>query len=412
MKRILAAVDGTLEATLVIEAAGALAEALDSRVELVHVVAPAAPFAPAPGMVPMTGVDPVPGLVAHARDRLAQLQRDLPAGRVGRSAVEVGPVADTLLRVATETKADLVVLGAHGHGAVARALGTTAARIVNRAHTPVLVVRRPDGGARGVGAPLRIVAAVDSSDTAFAVIARATELARAPGAQVRVLRVEPYLDQARASLPRSDVEVGREVQRLEAGIPDEHRAGSTVVRGDPARTICAFAKEYGADIVVIGAHAYGWTERVVGTTAAWVVDHIDRPLLVVRESTRIPAGIDLRAEHARLDRIYDALLDAFRAGQWIDVQAEWAVFEPALRAHMRLEERVLFPRFRAADASATAALEGQHHALREHIDRFAVAIELHNVVLQDAEELIATLRRHAATEEERFYPWLELVATT
>ena len=55
----------------------------------------------------------------------------------------------------------------------------------------------PEGRARERHGMLRIVAAVDSSDTADAVVARANALAFPPGALTRLLRVEPYLDQIR-----------------------------------------------------------------------------------------------------------------------------------------------------------------------------------------------------------------------
>ena len=408
MKRILVAVDQTPESRIVLEAAAALARSVDARVRLVHVVVPAVTFAPMPGRVPATGLDPVPALVAQAQDHLAQLQTEFFVARTEPSLVEVGPAADTLLRVVRAERPDLVVLGAHGHGAVARAVGTTAGRIVNAACASVLIVRHPAGGARERHGMLRIVAAVDSSDTADAVVARANALAFAPGARIRLLRVEPYLDQIRSKFARNLDGSDANLDRLEAAISPERRDGVAIARGTPAATICAFATEYDADIVVMGSHAYGWTERLLGTTAAWVVDHIDRPLLVVRDASRVVPSFQLRAEHTRLDRIYLSLVDAFRAGEWALVQSEWALFEPALRAHMEREEREFFPRFRSVYPGETASLEGEHSALRERLDSFAIAIELHEVVLRDAEELVTTLRQHARREEQIFYPWLDI----
>ena len=85
------------------------------------------------------------------------------------------------------------------------------------------------------------------------------------------------------------------LERLEAAVLPEHRAGVAIARGAPTATICAFATEYDADVVVMGAHAYGWTERLLGTTASWVVDHIDRPLLVVRDASQVGPSMELRA---------------------------------------------------------------------------------------------------------------------
>jgi len=68
------------------------------------------------------------------------------------------------------------------------------------------------------------------------------------------------------------------------------------------------------------------------------------------------------------------------------VQSAWAVLEPALRAYMEREERSFFPRFRDVYPSETASLEGEHIELRARLDSFAIAVELHEVVLRDAEE--------------------------
>ncbi len=69
-------------------------------------------------------------------------------------AVELGSPADMILKVATEKAADLIVIGARGAGAVARAaahFGSIAHRVVSRAHCPVLTV----GGARNQPQPIR-----------------------------------------------------------------------------------------------------------------------------------------------------------------------------------------------------------------------------------------------------------------
>jgi nucleotide-binding universal stress UspA family protein len=56
-------------------------------------------------------------------------------------------VASTLLRVADEQDASVVVVGAHRRGALSQLLlGSTAKDVVKRARRPVLVVRDPDTG--------------------------------------------------------------------------------------------------------------------------------------------------------------------------------------------------------------------------------------------------------------------------
>lgn len=139
----------------------------------------------------------------------------------------------------------------------------------------------------------RILAAVDSSGVAQLVVQQAVELARTLGGKVRVVHAVPVpapvppapgglaIPQTRL-LP--EVLAGAEtlVERLLESVPDELRDGTQVGIGGAAELVCAVARSYDADVVVIGAHRYGALARALGTTAARVVNRIDRPVLVVR----------------------------------------------------------------------------------------------------------------------------------
>lgn len=58
--------------------------------------------------------------------------------------VETGKAYREILRVADEQRADLIVVGAHGHGVIEQMfVGSTAQHIVRRAGCPVLIVRQP-----------------------------------------------------------------------------------------------------------------------------------------------------------------------------------------------------------------------------------------------------------------------------
>lgn len=114
----------------------------------------------------------------------------------------------------------------------------------------------------------------------------------------------------------------------------------------------------------------------------------------------------MKAEHARLEAIYDRLLDAYRAGEWTCVEAEWESFEPALRAHMDFEEARIFPLFEQADPDETEDLRAQHRAFRERLDVLGVNIELHAVPHVDAEDFVERLRAHRAREDRVLYRWV------
>lgn len=76
------------------------------------------------------------GLVQRYGDKLAK------SGFQIREAVRLGKPADEILTVAKKNKADLIVTGAKGLGAIGRVLlGSVSTRVVQHAHCGVLVVR-------------------------------------------------------------------------------------------------------------------------------------------------------------------------------------------------------------------------------------------------------------------------------
>jgi nucleotide-binding universal stress UspA family protein/hemerythrin-like domain-containing protein len=287
----------------------------------------------------------------------------------------------------------------------------------------------------------RILAAIDSSETSATVVARAIELARGTGAKVRLLRavsVQPLavpsgtfgapiavrpsekVDEATASLTST----------LE-GVPEDLRDGIAVEVGSAPDVICATARAYDAEVVVIGAHRYGVLERVLGTTAARVVNRIDRPVFVVRPpeppleqisrasrmkhpgSTRLDAPrrgtatATLRCEHAFFERAYAALVDAYRAGDWNAVRKQWDVFEAALRTHMDLEEKRILPLFRRHDAEEADALLAEHEEFRTMLGMLGIGIDLRSISHDAIATFVGRLRAHSAREELVLYPWVD-----
>ncbi len=58
------------------------------------------------------------------------------------SHAEVGPIADTIVNRAAALGCDLIVMGTHGHGALAGLLlGSTTAKVIHHAHLPLLLVK-------------------------------------------------------------------------------------------------------------------------------------------------------------------------------------------------------------------------------------------------------------------------------
>ena len=77
----------------------------------------------------------------HQMDRLVKRGRSAGA-RVSGTVIDVGTPADRITTFAKRERADLIVMGTHGRGILARALlGSVAQRVVSQAPCPVMTVR-------------------------------------------------------------------------------------------------------------------------------------------------------------------------------------------------------------------------------------------------------------------------------
>jgi nucleotide-binding universal stress UspA family protein len=70
-------------------------------------------------------------------------------------------------------------------------------------------------------------------------------------------------------------------------VPAEFRGGAKVAVGTPWQAICDMAKAENVDLIMVGSHGYQGLDRLIGTTAAKIVNHADRSVLVVRDAQRL-----------------------------------------------------------------------------------------------------------------------------
>lgn len=139
MKQIVAAVDGSKESL----AAARLGLDLSRRYGAALVLLQVAPPVVAPGDPPFGGIPNLDeALLSRAKGELESTWRALgqPEG-VERLAV-IGAPAETICATAQARSADLIVVGSHGRGGMARVLlGSVAERVVRLAGRSVLVAR-------------------------------------------------------------------------------------------------------------------------------------------------------------------------------------------------------------------------------------------------------------------------------
>lgn len=144
-RRIVAAVDFSDVSMSALRHAAALATEADAHLTVMHVIEVPEHLA--------LWIDRVDGM-SHVRAWADAAERHMCTA-VGpetreyahvEQRVETGKAYREILRVAGEQQADLIVIGAHGHGAIEQMfVGSTAQHVVRRAACPVLVVRQPSG---------------------------------------------------------------------------------------------------------------------------------------------------------------------------------------------------------------------------------------------------------------------------
>jgi nucleotide-binding universal stress UspA family protein len=287
-KHLVIATDLSDHATEGVRAGARLARQLGARVTLVHVFDP--------GPFELSGFPAALDELRHeqarsTRDALEALRRAELTGVVCEIEALARPgAADAVATLARESGADLCVLGTHGRTGIRRMLlGSVAERVVRHAPCDVLVAR-PRHGEEAI--PELLVAGTDLSEGAGTALERALEQAKQLGAELHVVHVFDDGQLVPAEDGRSFVPAARWKERLEdrlAALRAEHvgryeRVVTRVVTGhDAAETLCRYAADHHAGLVVVGTHGRtGIARMLIGSVAERTVRLAPCSVLVVR----------------------------------------------------------------------------------------------------------------------------------
>jgi nucleotide-binding universal stress UspA family protein len=242
---------------------------------------------------------------AYARQDHGLSPQETRAALAGLAAVEnehglqvhvemrEGPAASVVSAVATESRADLLVIGSRGRNPLSRLfLGSVADATLKQVSLPTLVVH--PGDAQRAPRCTKLLVGMDFTAEADRAANFATRLA-APRADAvvgllhasviatpfvgvevpAVPIVEPAESEApaREGLARRVKELGGHGVRLEG----------LTCPGSPVEAMRDVAHERGADVIVVGTAAPAGAARLLlGSVAADLVHQADRPVLVVR----------------------------------------------------------------------------------------------------------------------------------
>jgi nucleotide-binding universal stress UspA family protein len=293
--KILLAVDGSELSNTAVSLVKSLTLPADSTIELITVVADDAwTYGPWPSSALIQTPAALDRALADVRARLDDIAHGLAVdGRTIRTTVRHGRPASEIVAEADRFAADLVVVGALGHGAVDRLLvGSVSSEVVDQAHCPVLVVRTSEFA--------RVLIATDGSTdgSAAATFLATSRIFAEPAAKV-VSVVDPGMpwwagispvdgavaSDAYASALDAAGHHARDVASSTAAtLGAEHVvAEASPLGGEVGSTIVAEATDWGADVVVLGTRGHGLLHRaLVGSTSRHVLHHAPMSVLIVR----------------------------------------------------------------------------------------------------------------------------------
>jgi universal stress protein F len=145
----------------------------------------------------------------------------------------------------------------------------------------------------------KILVGLDGKKGQRAVLSAATQLARRTRSKLVLFRAvglpselprEAYLLHPDEVTKLLEKNAGTALEEAAHDLPGDLVDSLYVHIGTPWQAICRAAQEHDCDLIVIGSHGYDAIDRVLGTTAAKVVNHADRSVLVVRSAQRITSS--------------------------------------------------------------------------------------------------------------------------
>ncbi len=228
---------------------------------------------------------------AHARDSFQRASAILQ--EAGLSAVQVaglGQPADEITRYANESKADLVVVGAHGRSRLARMLiGSTSETVARHAPCSVLVVRSANTLLPNNGGPVRIIIASDCSDSDNQIASQINAMGFAKSAKLQLVSVleHPYLLEpvfefdAQATLETTAAmeKLAKKLESTTSNI-EKHMFEKVHV----GSCILDFIAKHPTDIVVLGDKGKSAIGRFfLGSVSRVILHHATCSVLLVRK---------------------------------------------------------------------------------------------------------------------------------
>lgn len=247
----------------------------------------------------LTGFDAVTKFQVEAAEAFLHnvCRRLTGLGTKVTNAVVEGYPPLQILDYAEQWMPDLILLGSHGHGAVARfLLGSTSKTVIRQAQCSVEIIRPSEGGKAGVSTmPFRVLVATDGSESSAHALESVASLPWPAQTDVTVMSVLettiPLADPGYLPANLMDA-VFEENKRLAQQALDDAKtlfdarhitASFKLVEGTPKTAILETAKSLHTDLIVVGSHGRRGLQRVLlGSVSETVALHAGCSVLIVR----------------------------------------------------------------------------------------------------------------------------------
>lgn len=195
-----------------------------------------------------------------------------------------GPASHAIAAEVHRRRPDLVAVGRRTLGSVdPRLLGSVGRRLIEHATCPVILVGE-DAAIADDPAPVVLVG-LDGSEVSFDALRWALQVAPPLGGTIVAVHAAPVSTRSETEGdPVSHPVLARAAAELaDAGVP--HRLA--LAWGDPRTALEAAADEQDAALVVVATRGLGALDRLLlGSTAAYLAQHLDRSLAVIPPSGR------------------------------------------------------------------------------------------------------------------------------
>jgi nucleotide-binding universal stress UspA family protein len=258
-----------------LEQGASLSKLCNAELHLVHVFEPTSVFFPA--------LEPILALSVEedAKEKISQKMSEvseLYRNKFGIKVVSVvveGKIAAEIVKYAEEKEADLILMGTHGaSGYEEFFIGSNAEKVLNKAQCPVLTIQAHSGSNN----IQNIVVPIDGTLHSRQKVDYAIEMAKIYGSTIHLLGlIEMEEDQIEKF--RLKMRIVEEVVQ-KAGVPYVEK---TIVDANVAQTALDYAKEVGADLIIVMAdHESMIPGLFTGKFGKHLVNHSAIPVMSIK----------------------------------------------------------------------------------------------------------------------------------